>query len=316
MTFELRPWRISDTPDLAAALNNPHVLDNLRDGLPFPYTPADGEAYIRSMLDADPDNTFARAIVADGKAVGSIGAFRQSNIHFRTAELGYYLAEPYWGRGIMTAAVRQLCAEIFDTTDILRIFAEPFSHNTGSRRVLEKAGFQYEGLMRQNAVKNGRVVDMALYALTRPPFTVRRLTPAELPEALTLIWRVFSRFEAPEYADEGIREFRASLDDFDRNRAMDFYGAFEKDALLGVLAMRQPRHIGYFFVDGAHHGRGVGRALYDAMRRDYGPGTVTVNSSPFAVEIYRHLGFVPTGEEQTVNGLHFTPMRCEGKEKP
>ena len=121
MTIELRQWQLSDAPALAAALNNPHVLDNLRDGLPYPYTPADGQAYIRSMLASDPDSTFARAIVVDGTVVGSIGAFRQGNIHFRTAELGYYLAEPYWGRGVMTTAVRQLCAEIFDTTNVLRI---------------------------------------------------------------------------------------------------------------------------------------------------------------------------------------------------
>ncbi len=96
------------------------------------------------MLSADENDTFAYAIAKDGKVIGSIGAFRQSNIHRQTAELGYYLAEDLWGQGIMTEAIRQACREIFESTDILRIYAEPFSYNTGSRRALEKAGFRYE----------------------------------------------------------------------------------------------------------------------------------------------------------------------------
>lgn len=101
------------------------------------------------------------------KCLGSIGAFRQENIHRRTAELGYYLAEAYWGQGIMTQAVGMLCARLFSETDLLRIYAEPFSYNMGSRRVLEKAGFQLEGILRSNACKNSQVLDMAMYGLTR-----------------------------------------------------------------------------------------------------------------------------------------------------
>ena len=100
-------------------------------------------------------------------AVGSIGAFRQGNIHYRTAEIGYYLAEEYWGKGIMTEAVRLLCENVFEKTDIIRIYAEPFAYNIGSRRVLEKAGFQFEGIMKCNAMKNGQILDMARYGITR-----------------------------------------------------------------------------------------------------------------------------------------------------
>ena len=167
MNCTIRPWRISDAMDLAAALSDPAILNNLRDGLPYPYTEKDAEDYITAMLCADKSAVFAYAICLEDRAVGSIGAFRQSNIHFRTAELGYYLAREYWGRGIVTEAVRQLCERVFAQTDILRIYAEPFSDNVGSRRVLEKAGFQLEGILRRNACKNGRVLDMALYALTR-----------------------------------------------------------------------------------------------------------------------------------------------------
>ena len=311
MKCEIRPWKPEDARSLAAALSNKNVLNNLRDGLPYPYTEADAADYIEAMLAADPRDTFAFAIVADGRAVGSIGAFRQGNIHARTAELGYYVAQEYWGKGIMTDAVRQLCDRIFAETDIIRIYAEPFAYNIGSRRVLEKAGFTCEGILRANAVKNGRVEDMVLYARTKmtESYYVRRLVPEEIPQAKDLIWDVFLKFVAPGYTEEGVREFRASLDDGERTRLLHFYGAFADGQLAGVLAMRAPQHIGYFFVAENFQGRGIGRALFETMRQDYAVQEFTVHASPYAVEIYRRLGFEVTGEEAEVHGLRYTPMK-------
>lgn len=140
-------------------------------------------------------------------------------------------------------------------------------------------------------------------------FIVRRLRSKEIPAALELTWEVFQQFEAPEYTQEGIDFFRGSLHDTQRIRALRFYGAFDGDELVGTLCMRQPRHIGGFFVRAAYHRRGIGCALFQAMRQDYERQEFTVNSSPYAVEVYRHLGFVPTDTEQTVDGLRFTPMR-------
>ena len=311
MNVTIRLWRAEDAPDLARALSGRNVRNNLRDGLPEPYTEQDAAAYIKAMLEADPDSTFAYAVDVDGRAVGSIAAFRQSNIHFRTAELGYYLAEEVWGRGVMTQAVRQLCETLFQKTDLLRIFAEPFAYNTGSRRVLEKAGFAFEGILKNNAVKNGKVLDMALYALTRPPerYPVRRLTAAEIPAALELCREVFLQFEAPEYSQEGIDFFCAALRDEERTRAMKFYGAFDGEELVGTLCMRAPQHIGGFFVRADHQRRGIGRRLFDAMRQDYAAQTFTVHSSPYAVKIYEHLGFRAADGERTACGLRFTPMQ-------
>lgn len=164
MECRLREWRIEDKGALAELLNNKNILDNLRDGLPYPYTEKDAEDFITSMLAADRTKTFAFAILADDKVVGSIGVFRQENIHFRTAEMGYYIGEPYWGKGIGTSAVKQASQYVLENTDIIRIFAEPFAYNAASCRVLEKAGFIFEGTLRGNAVKNKRVLDMRMYA--------------------------------------------------------------------------------------------------------------------------------------------------------
>ena len=157
-------WKIEYAKELAVALNNKNVLDNLRDGLPYPYTENDAREFIQSMLCVDKNQVFAFAIVHDNKCIGSIGVFRQGNIHFKTAELGYYIGEQYWGRGLMTQAVKDICEYVFENSDIIRIFSEPFANNIASQRVLEKNGFCCEGILRNNAYKNERVVDMKLYA--------------------------------------------------------------------------------------------------------------------------------------------------------
>lgn len=167
MNCKIRKWELSDAADLAATLSNKKVQENLRDGLPYPYTKQDGADYISAMLSADQNETFAFAITVDNKVIGSIGIFRQGNIHRQTAELGYYIAEEYWGKGITSAAVKQICEYVFDKSDMIRIYAEPFAYNTASCRVLEKAGFQYEGTLRNNAVKNGAVIDMKMYSLLK-----------------------------------------------------------------------------------------------------------------------------------------------------
>ena len=167
MICKIRKWMLSDVADLTAAISNKKVQDNLRDGIPYPYTEQDGVDFISAMLSADENDTFAFTITVDEKVIGSIGVYRQENIHRQTAELGYYIAEEYWGKGIMTEAIKQICQYVFQKSDILRIYAEPFASNEASCRVLEKAGFQYEGTLRNNAVKNGKVIDMKMYSILK-----------------------------------------------------------------------------------------------------------------------------------------------------
>ena len=168
METVIRPWRSADSASLAEALNNKRVLDNLRDGLPFPYTEEDARSYIGYVLSADARELAAFAIEYEGLLAGSISLTRGVNIHRRTAELGYYVGEPFWGRGLATRAVGEICRYAFTNWDVLRVFAEPFAHNAASRRVLEKNGFLLEGVLRANAVKGGRVADMCMYSLLSP----------------------------------------------------------------------------------------------------------------------------------------------------
>lgn len=310
--ISIRKWEKSDAAALSKLLSDTRLLNNLRDGIPYPYTESDALEYIEAILSADQNETFAYAIILDGELVGSVGAFRQGNIHRRTAEIGYYLAYSHWGKGIMTEAVKQLCDIIFMQSDILRIFAEPFEKNISSQRVLEKAGFKFEGVMRQNAIKNGKVIDMRLYSLTRDDWSVkvRRMEPDTMGEALALVWRTFSKFEAPEYSPMGIAEFHSFINSPADMAKLTFYEARINGELVGVLAMRG-HHISLFFVDEQFHRRGVGRALFEYMKNECEHKTFTVNSSPYAVGFYIELGFKPLSGELCKNGIKFTPMEAD-----
>lgn len=167
MEFQLRPWRMEDAEDVAMAANNPRIAANLRDVFPYPYALEDARSYLESCVQNQGKGQLTRAIVVQGKAAGSIGLFVGQDVYRRSAEIGYWLAEEYWGKGIMSQAVSLLCREGFEAFDLARIYAEPFARNAGSRRVLEKAGFSLEGVMRKGVVKNGQLQDYCMYGLLR-----------------------------------------------------------------------------------------------------------------------------------------------------
>ena len=143
----------------------------------------------------------------------------------------------------------------------------------------------------------------------RTSIEVRPLDPAELPQALALVERVFMTFEAPEYPDEGVQTFLSFIHDPVAVSTLAFYGALEGGVIRGVIAMRANSHIALFFVDAAHQGQGIGRMLFTAAKTACPVGRMTVNSSPYAVEIYRSLGFSPLSDEQIRDGIRFTPMQ-------
>ena len=141
---------------------------------------------------------------------------------------------------------------------------------------------------------------------------IRKLEQAEYPAALTLAWQVFLEFEAPDYPQEGVETFRKLLADEDYRKEICVYGAFEAAVLVGMLATRwNGNHISLLFVDRNYHRRGIGKRLFALAVRDNTSGKMTVNAAPYAVEIYRHLGFRPTGPEETTDGIRFTHMELE-----
>ena len=159
---KLRKWRESDTNALAKHANNINIARFLTDAFPYPYSMDDANIYISNVKDEDPVKCFA--IDLNGDAIGSIGIFPQSDVHRKNAEMGYWLSEEYWGRGIMPEAIRQIVAYGFETFDINRIFARPYGHNIKSQRVLEKAGFVLEARFEKTLIKNNKFVDELIYA--------------------------------------------------------------------------------------------------------------------------------------------------------
>ena len=156
---------MEDAQGLAAGINNRNVWLHLRDWVPHPYTVADAIAYLERVTTPQPEH--AVCIEVDGRVGGGMSIRMGSDIHRRTAELGYWLAEPLWGRGIMTAAVRAFVPACLAAFDLDRMFATASSKNPASARVLEKAGFTFEGRLRKNALKDGEVLDSLMYARIR-----------------------------------------------------------------------------------------------------------------------------------------------------
>jgi RimJ/RimL family protein N-acetyltransferase len=165
-TCEVRSWRAADLPSLVRYANNQNIAMNLRDRFPHPYTRADGQRFIRAMHHADPETAFA--IVVDGEAAGGIGFVLQQDVDRASAEIGYWLGEPFWGRGITTEALVGVTRYAIDTHGLTRLFAVPFAHNTASCRVLEKAGYVLEARLRRSAIKDGRILDQLQYAFIAP----------------------------------------------------------------------------------------------------------------------------------------------------
>jgi RimJ/RimL family protein N-acetyltransferase len=161
-TCDVRSWRTSDADSLLRYANNRNIWLNLRDAFPHPYTKHDARAYIRSVRERTPETTFAIA-VAD-EAVGSVGFVLRTDVERVSAEIGYWLAEPFWGRGITTEALVALTQYAIATHGLTRIYALPFAWNIASCRVLEKAGYILEARLRRSAIKDGQITDQLQYA--------------------------------------------------------------------------------------------------------------------------------------------------------
>ena len=165
MEIKLRPWNIEDAESLVENANNFEIARFMSDAFPYPYTIEHANNFIAFATKDEPIHIFA--IEIDGKAVGGIGIHPQVDIMKKNAELGYWLGEKYWGKGIISKAIREIIPWAFKTYDITRIYARPFGSNMASQKVLEKAGFILEARIKENIFKNGAYLDELIYAIRR-----------------------------------------------------------------------------------------------------------------------------------------------------
>jgi len=165
MEFKLRPWHENDLESLVKYANNINIAKFMTDGFPFPYTTENGKSFIEFATKNKPTHIFA--IEVNGEAIGGIGIHFQTDIYRKNAEMGYWLAEPFWGNGIVTKAIKEMLVYGFEQFDINRIFARPFGNNKASQKVLEKVGFIREAKFEKTLFKNGEFLDELIYGYNK-----------------------------------------------------------------------------------------------------------------------------------------------------
>jgi len=165
MNLTLRPWHLNDLSNLVKYANNWNIAKNLTNKFPHPYTEEDGKVFIEFANQDKPVHIFA--IELDGEAIGGIGVHPQNDIHIKNAELGYWLAEPFWGKGIMSIAIKKMITFSFSSFDINRLYASVFDSNTASQKVLEKNHFKREAKFEKTIFKKNRFEDELIFAIRR-----------------------------------------------------------------------------------------------------------------------------------------------------
>lgn len=167
MEIQIRTWKPEDAAALAEQANNEKVTEHLRNVFPHPYTEEDAQFFINGALRTHCDRAWVRAIEVDGKIAGGITLTFGDDVYSKNGELGYWLGESYWNRGIATRAVAELCERAFRETDLVRIEAEVLTNNPASIRVLEKDHFQREGYFCNRVCKNDQLIDSVVFALLK-----------------------------------------------------------------------------------------------------------------------------------------------------
>ncbi len=165
--MELREWSYEYAGEIVRFANNKKIADNLRNIFPYPYTDENARQFIEFCMNTPEEKAVNRAIFYNDKVVGSISLTFGEDVYAKSAEIGYWLAEEYWGRGIAADAVREMCHIAFEQFDMARVYATVFSYNKGSCRVLEKCNFLLEGVLRKSVFKNGQLFDSYMYSLVK-----------------------------------------------------------------------------------------------------------------------------------------------------
>lgn len=313
----LRPWEDADAESLFEYAKDPEIGPAA--GWPAHRSLEESRYVIAHYLNSP--ECYAICLKGQNSPIGAIELKLKDRTEMTErddeCELGYWLGKPFWGRGIMPEAARELIRHGFVDLHMKTIWCGYYDGNEKSRRVQEKCGFTYHHtcpdvpvpLLGETRTEHTKVLTKEDW---KSGFTVRRLTESETPAALALAWEVFLAYEAPDYSPEGTEEFKHALHDESYLAGLEYFGAFDRDMLIGMLAIRKDAcHICFFFVDGRYHRLGLGTRLFECMKADYAGKGFTLNSSPYGLPFYRSLGFVNTDSEQTVNGIRFTPMVWE-----
>ncbi len=166
INIKLRPFDSSDRKCLAELANNKKIWDNLRDAMPYPYSEKDAEDFIKMCLSKNPMTFFA--IECNGELVGSIALALKTDVYRKSAEIGYWIGEPYWGKGIATTAIGLIVDFGFKNLDIVRIDIGIYDYNRASQRILEKNGFTKEAIFKKAVFKNGKFCDKVRYGIIEP----------------------------------------------------------------------------------------------------------------------------------------------------
>lgn len=310
----LRPWNEEDAESLFEYARDDRVGPIA--GWPPHTSVENSRELIKAVLSAY--ETYAVCLKEDNKAIGSIGLMigSASNLDLPEdeGEIGYWIGVPFWGQGLMPEAIRELIRHAFADLGIRNLWCGYFDGNEKSKRCQEKCGFAYHHTNRD--IHWELMDDIRTEHIThltkddwKSSITVRKLAECEIPAALSLAWEVFSEYEAPEYPAEGTEEFRNCLHDESYLAGIEYYGAFDRETLVGMFGIRKENsHICFLFVDGKYHRLGLGTRLFACAKGEYLGKTITLNSSPYGVPFYRALGFTEADGEQTVNGIRFTPM--------
>ena len=315
----LRPWEESDAESLYAYAKDDRIGPIA--GWAIHTSMENSLEIIRKVL-SEPE-IYAVCLKGDNIAIGSIGLMigDKSNIGLpiTEGEIGYWIGVPFWGQGLIPEATREIICHAFADLHLDALWCGYFEGNEKSRRAQEKCGFSYHHTERDIHWKE--MDDIRTEHITRltkdewkNSFKIRQLSGEERPDALELAWRVFSEYESPDYAPAGTEEFQKCLHDEEYLYGLQYYGAFDRGKLIGEIAIRPDKmHICFFFVDGRYHRLGIGTRMFRRLIEDYPNETITLNSSPYGLPFYKAIGFVPTDEEQTVNGIRFTPMVFTGR---
>jgi len=295
----LRRWQENDAEALYKYASNPDV--GPRAGWPPHKSVAESLDVIKNIFSND--ETWAIILKETNEAIGAMGYFSQSSSNISIGkddcEMGYWVGKPYWNQGICTEALQVMLDYCINVKHYENIWSDHFIGNPASGRVMEKCGFRDTGKF--NRCSNLLGGDKEMVKI----FKLDTKTPA-----LQLALDVFMQFEAPEYPADGIEEFKNALKNPNYIDKLTYYVTTDKAKVIGMLATRKEgSHIALFFVHPDYQNKGIGKELFKRALAKCPNQEMTVFSAPYAVQIYKALGFEQTDVEQVDNGIRFYPMK-------